>query len=132
MEYRDHCELSFQNNLRIVPEASTESVKGLYQFYSARSDRALAFKENSKTKGLAKGTYMTMEVIVSKDRVRSSSFFFLSVLSEIDHFQYSASLERAMNAQVDSLSAISTTKRKGQATLEEQISKRARTETEGM
>ncbi|KAJ6565605.1 hypothetical protein DFH09DRAFT_1363782 [Mycena vulgaris] len=108
----DHCELSFQNNLRIVPEAATQSVKGLYQFYNGRSDRALAFKANSKTKGLAKGTYMNMEVIVSKSR-------------------YSASLERVMNANPDSFSNISTTKRKGQATLEEQISKRARTETEG-
>ncbi|KAF8194367.1 hypothetical protein K438DRAFT_2017448, partial [Mycena galopus ATCC 62051] len=61
-----YCELGFKNNFRISPEAVTFTVKGLYQFYAARSDRALALgKDSTKTKGLAKGTFMEMEVLVS-------------------------------------------------------------------
>ncbi|KAJ7231475.1 hypothetical protein B0H12DRAFT_1239951 [Mycena haematopus] len=62
------CELGFKNNFRISPEAVTLTVKGLYQFYAARSDRVLALgKDNAKhTKGLAKGTYLEMELLVSK------------------------------------------------------------------
>jgi hypothetical protein len=53
-----------------VPEATTQTVKGLYQFYAARSDRQLALgKDNVKTKGLAKGTYMSMEVIINSHLV---------------------------------------------------------------
>ncbi|KAJ7432083.1 hypothetical protein B0H11DRAFT_1940957 [Mycena galericulata] len=64
-----HCELSFKNNFRITPEAQTLTVKSLFQFYAARSDRALALgpDNNKNRKGLAKGTYMEMEVIVSTE-----------------------------------------------------------------
>ncbi|KAJ7174331.1 hypothetical protein C8R46DRAFT_1031025 [Mycena filopes] len=58
----------YLDNFRISPEATTLSVKNLYMHYLSRSDRQLALrKDNTKTnKGLPKGTYMDMEIIVDK------------------------------------------------------------------
>ncbi|KAK7026169.1 hypothetical protein R3P38DRAFT_3192514 [Favolaschia claudopus] len=61
-----YCILSFKNNFRIATEATTLTVKGLYNFYLNRNDRTLALgdEKNKHTRGLAKGTYMFMEVVV--------------------------------------------------------------------
>ncbi|KAJ7137647.1 kinase-like domain-containing protein [Mycena filopes] len=62
------CELAFKNNYRIPLEAATLTVRGLYMYYAGRNERVLALGKdtNTRTRGLAKGTFMEMEIIISK------------------------------------------------------------------
>ncbi|KAJ7030548.1 hypothetical protein C8F04DRAFT_1263844 [Mycena alexandri] len=77
-----YCELGFKNNFRIPHGAETLTVRGLYMFFANRSDRPLALgKDTAKTKGLAKGTFLEMEVIIAKVE---ASIFALIIGIDID------------------------------------------------
>ncbi|KAJ7642298.1 hypothetical protein B0H17DRAFT_1148830 [Mycena rosella] len=65
-----HYELCFEDNFCIAPEASTQNIEGLYQFYANHSNCQMALgQDNAKhTKGLTRGTYMNIEVVVDSSK----------------------------------------------------------------